>query len=73
MLVASLSELAATDSWQAVVATHSPVVASIPGAHILELDGEGFHETTWEDLEMVDDHRRFMDSPSHYLRHLTGN
>lgn len=68
-LVGLLHGLAAHGS-QVLVATHSPVVAAIPGARILELDDEGFHETAWEDLELVGHHRRFLAAPQRYLRHI---
>ena len=68
-LVGLLHELAGRGS-QVLVATHSPVVAAIPGARILELDDVGFHETAWDDLELVAHHRRFLDAPQRYLRHV---
>ena len=68
-LVGLLHDLAARGS-QVLVATHSPVVAAIPGARILELDEDGFHETTWDDLELVGHHRRFLEAPQRYLRHV---
>jgi predicted ATPase len=69
-LVGLLHDLAATGTSQVVVATHSPVVASAPGARILELDGDGWHESAWEDLQLVQHHRRFLDAPGRYLRHI---
>ena len=68
-LVGLLHDLAARGS-QVLVATHSPVVAAIPGARILELDDEGFHDTSWDDLELVGHYRRFLDAPQRCLRHL---
>jgi predicted ATPase len=55
---------------QVIVATHSPVVAALPGATVLELDERGFHRTDWADLELVDQHRRFLTDPERYLRHV---
>lgn len=55
---------------QIILATHSPVLSSLPGATILELDAEGFHEAEWEDLHVVDSYRRFLEAPSRFLRHL---
>jgi len=51
-------------------ATHSPVLASLPGAPILEVGEWGLRETAWADLELVDHWRRFLDVPQAYLRHL---
>src|SRR6478735_5911162 len=46
------------------------VVASLPGALILEFDEDGIHERAWDDLDVVDHHRRFLEAPERYLRHL---
>jgi predicted ATPase len=56
---------------QVVCATHSPVLAAMPGARILEVGEWGLRETTWADLELVWHWRRFLDSPQAYLRHLS--
>jgi predicted ATPase len=67
-LVARLHELTADGRAQAVLATHSPIIAAIPGAQILEEGEWGLRRTTWEDLELVGHWRRFLDDPEHYLR-----
>jgi predicted ATPase len=69
-LVALLGELADAGC-QAMVATHSPLVASVPGATIWELDDEGRHEVAWADTELVRSWRAFLDEPQRYLRHLS--
>ena len=69
-LVGLLHELAATGTAQVLVATHSPVIAALPGARILQLDSDGWHERLWEDLDMVQHYRRFLDQPMRYLRHV---
>lgn len=69
-LVGALVDLLRQPGRQALVATHSPVVASLPGARILQLDDTGIHETSWEELDVVDHYRRFLEGPELYLRHL---
>ena len=56
---------------QVLCATHSPVLASMPGARILEVGDWGLRETTWDDLELVAHWKRFLGAPQAYLRHLT--
>ena len=69
-LVALLHDLAAEGS-QAVVATHSPIVAAVPGARILELGDWGIRPVTrWADLEIVQSWRGFLNDPALYLRYL---
>ncbi|GLZ78027.1 ABC transporter, ATP-binding protein [Actinorhabdospora filicis] len=69
-LVALMHELAQTGA-QVVCATHSPILASLPGADVIQLDEDGFHRTTWDELTLVDHWRRCLNNPDTYLRHLT--
>jgi predicted ATPase len=55
---------------QVLCATHSPVLAAMPGARILEAGPWGLREAAWEDLEVVDHWRRYLAEPWAYLRHL---
>lgn len=55
---------------QVICATHSPILASLPGARILELGEWGIRESRWEDLQIVRHWRSYLDSPERYLRHL---
>ena len=68
-LAALLHDLAAGGS-QLVVATHSPIVAAIPGARLLELGPWGMRAATWDDLSLVTAWRQFMRDPHFYFRHL---
>ena len=68
-LVALLHDLAREGS-QAVVATHSPIVAAVPGAHVLELGDWGIRPARWADLDIVQEWRGFLNDPQLYLRHL---
>ncbi|MCC5580564.1 AAA family ATPase [Microtetraspora sp. AC03309] len=65
-----LMDHVAKEGGQIVCATHSPILASLPGAQILELNGEGIHATEWEKLQVVDHWRRYLAKPDFYLRHV---
>jgi predicted ATPase len=67
-LVALLHDLARAGA-QAVIATHSPIVAATPGARILELGDWGMRPASWDDLDIVGHWRRFLDQPTAYFRH----
>jgi predicted ATPase len=69
-LVRLLHEIAGSGTAQAIVATHSPVIAAIPGAQILEVGEWGLRECAWAELELVEHWRGFLDDPKTYLRHL---
>ncbi|PYD00490.1 AAA family ATPase [Microbacterium esteraromaticum] len=60
----------ADEGGQVLCATHSPVLASLPGATIIEVGEWGLRETTWDDLELVRHWRSFLGDPDRYLRHL---
>jgi predicted ATPase len=68
-LAALLHDLAAAGS-QLVVATHSPVLAAVPGANVLELGSWGIQPANWEDLSLVVAWRQFMRDPRAFFRHL---
>lgn len=68
-LIAVLRRIA-DQGGQVLCATHSPVLAALPGARILEVGDWGVRPTVWDDLEIVNHWRSFLDSPSRYLRHL---
>jgi predicted ATPase len=68
-LIALLHELGQAGS-QAVVATHSPLVAAVPGARILELGDWGMRAARWEELDIVGHWREFLREPDAYFRHL---
>ncbi|WP_114559666.1 AAA family ATPase [Desertihabitans aurantiacus] len=70
-LVVAVLDLLADGRSQVLMATHSPVLAAVPGARLLELDADGMHPRSWEELDVVDHYRRFLTSPRAYLRHLT--
>ncbi|MGH3620237.1 MAG: hypothetical protein ACRDQ5_00385 [Sciscionella sp.] len=70
-LVALMHELGNSGS-QVVCATHSPVLAATPGADIIEVNDDGYRNTTWDKLELVDHWRRYLNDPDLYLRHITG-
>ncbi|HYY11545.1 MAG TPA: AAA family ATPase [Kineosporiaceae bacterium] len=69
-LAGVLHGLAGRGDAQVVLATHSPVLAAIPGARVLELGPDGWAESTWEDLQLVGHWRTFLADPQRYWRHV---
>ncbi|MCQ9386348.1 AAA family ATPase [Brevibacterium moorei] len=55
---------------QALIATHSPILASLPGATVIEVGDWGMRQVQWRDLELVDHWCRYLQAPERYLRHL---
>jgi predicted ATPase len=55
---------------QVLLATHSPVLAALPGATVYELDGTGFTQRGWAELDLVQDWQMFFDDPTRLLHHL---
>ncbi|MEV5410612.1 AAA family ATPase [Thermopolyspora sp. NPDC052614] len=69
MRLVGLMARVAREGGQIICATHSPILASMPGAEIFELDDRGIRKTEWEDLQLVDHWRRFLAKPDFYLRY----
>ncbi len=69
-LVGILKDLQQRPGAQVLLATHSPVLAALPGARLLELDENGLRESDWDDLMLVFHQRSFLADPHRYLRHL---
>lgn len=69
-LIRLLAEIAASETTQAIVATHSPLLAATPGARILEVSEHGLVEREWRELELVGHWSAFLTEPDLYLRHL---
>jgi predicted ATPase len=56
---------------QIVVSTHSPLLVSLPGATVLELGEWGIRRVArYDDLELVQSWREYLEAPDRYLRHL---
>ena len=68
-LVGVLHDLARMGG-QVLCATHSPVLAALPGATLLEVGEWGYRETTWEELDLVQHWRAYLADPQRYLRHV---
>lgn len=68
-LIATLQRIA-LDGGQVLCATHSPILASLPGARIVEVGEWGMRTSQWDDLELVAHWKSYLAAPERYLRHL---
>ncbi|WP_328327296.1 AAA family ATPase [Kribbella sp. NBC_00382] len=68
-VIGVLDRLAKSGS-QVLCATHSPVIAALPGATILEVGDWGIREATWADLQLVQNWKAYLEAPERYLRHV---
>ena len=69
-LLSHLTDLLADDRNQVLLSTHSPLLAALPGATIVEVGEWGLRRSAWEDLDLVRLWRSFFDGPDRFLRHL---
>lgn len=69
-LLAVLKDLLAEGNSQVIMSTHSPVLAALPNAQILEVGPWGLRPRMWEELDLVVNWRSFLESPERYLRHI---
>lgn len=68
-LLALLSDMRENGS-QIVVATHSPILAALPDARLLQLDDTGITPIAYQDTDLVMSWRSFLLDPAAYVRHL---
>lgn len=69
----SLLDTMRREGSQVILATHSPLLVSLPSATLLQLGDEGISKVdSYDDLALVKDWRAFLTGPGRYLRHLVG-
>lgn len=68
-LMRAMHDLVATGS-QFLVATHSPILLTFPGAVIYELSQNGITSVGYEETDAYQLTRAFLDGPERFLRHL---
>ncbi|MCE5196059.1 MAG: AAA family ATPase [Negativicutes bacterium] len=56
---------------QFIIATHSPIILSYPGAQIFQFDSGRLTETAYQDLEHVRFTKDFLQNPQAFLHHMT--
>ena len=65
-----LHDLANRNGCQIFMATHSPILLSIPGAKILQLSEDGIEEIEYEDTELFRTYWAFIKNPKAFLDRL---
>lgn len=70
-LLSYLRDIVEAGGSQVILSTHSPILASIPGAAIFEVGPWGYRSCAWEDLDLVRNWRSFLDDPERYHRLLS--
>ena len=65
-----IHDLAAPAQAQFLIATHSPIILSYPGAVLLSLDGDSIEEIDYRECEHYRVTRDFLNAPERYFKHL---
>lgn len=65
-----LHSLTAPRMAQFIIATHSAMLLTFPGATILSLDGSGIRPVAYEDTDHYRITKDFLDAPERFFRHL---
>jgi predicted ATPase len=65
-----LHELTRAKVAQFIIATHSPILLALPGAVILNFDGERPEQVQYEDTEHYRITKDFLEAPERFFRHL---
>ncbi len=65
-----IHDLASTRHAQFLIATHSPIILSYPGAVLYDLDGDGIQPISYHATENYRLTRDFLNAPERYFKHL---
>ena len=65
-----IHELTTPGNAQFLIATHSPILLSYPGAVLFSLDGDTIQEIDYRETKHFQITRDFLNAPERYLRHL---
>lgn len=71
-LLTYISDLVADRDTQFIIATHSPILMTFPGATILSLDGGEIRQVTLEETPHYQITRGILEAPERYWKHLRG-
>ena len=71
-LLARMAEMVAGGETQFVVATHSPILLTYPGADIVSFDVAPLASVRLEDISHYRITKGVLENPAQYWRHLTG-
>lgn len=69
-LLAQMSTLVATGKSQFIIATHSPILLTFPGAQILSFDGDALHAISLEETSHFQITKGILQNPAVYWKHL---
>ena len=69
-LLSMMYDLAETKEAQFLVATHSPVLLTFPGADIVSFDGGSLHRVALEETSHYQITRGILENPERYWKHL---
>ena len=69
-LLAHMSTLVATGKAQFIIATHSPILLTFPGAQILSFDGDAVHPISLEDTSHFQITKGILQNRAVYWKHL---
>ena len=69
-LLVQMSTLVATGKSQFIIATHSPILLTFPGAQILSFDGDALHAISLEETSHFQITKGILQNPAVYWKHL---
>ncbi len=68
-LLAEIQRLTEMDS-QFIIATHSPILMTFPGAEIMEFSSDGIRKVSYQETEHYQITKRYLDDPQRMLHYL---
>jgi predicted ATPase len=70
LVLMALLAARAREGAQFIIATHSPILMTIPGAHILQIEGANITRVALEDTDHFQITKSVLENPAAFWRHL---
>lgn len=69
-LISILNELANSGKCQFIIATHSPILITMPNSNIFEIEDNKIKEKSYAETKQFQLYKNFVNAPERYLRYL---
>lgn len=69
-LISILNELSRTDKCQFIIATHSPLLISVPNSELFEIENGSLIPKNYKETKQFNLYKNFIDNPERFLHYL---
>ncbi len=70
-LISILNQLTNSGKCQFIIATHSPILITMPNATVYEIENNSIYEKKYDETKQFQLYKQFINHPEQFLKHLT--